>query len=178
MGKVSKFAATAGVILAVAGGVASADVSNTGPNSTNTETNTSNSNIVCINDNVISGSNSSSQSSSSGNASSSGNTSSGGSSSGNASNSNSSSVTVSVNGNCPGGTTPVPANSQAAQAAAAGQTNLVFNSAGVLVSSSQPLPETGTNDTIKMAIVTVAIIGLAAAVSQFGFSTYRRSLKS
>ncbi|MGZ6005585.1 MAG: hypothetical protein ACXWLH_05575, partial [Candidatus Saccharimonadales bacterium] len=38
------------------------------------------------------------------------------------------------------------------------------------------LPETGTNDTIKLAAVAVAGVAGVAIASQFGLNAYRRSL--
>jgi hypothetical protein len=171
MGKLSKAAATTGLILAFTGSIASADISTTGPKYTNTQKDTTKTNVVCINNNSVSASNSSSQTATSGNASSSSNTTNGSASSGNASNSNSSNVTVTVNGSCPKGTTAAPANSPAAKAAAAGQTNLHFDTAGNLL-----LPETGANDTIKLAVVVATVAAAFAAVSQLGLALYRKTL--
>lgn len=168
MGKLSRIAAAASLVFALSSGIVSAqDITNTGPGSTNSTSTTTNntSNVVCISNVVISNTNS--QTSTSGSATTGGNTSGGSSSSGNASNSNN--VTVTVNGACPAGTTAAPADSPAARAAAAGQTNLRFNSKGQLL-----LPETGTNSTVKAAVIAAAGIAGVAAVSQVGFGAYRR----
>lgn len=171
MGKISKFAATAGFVFVVAGSIASADIKNTGAGSTNTETNTKNNSVVCINNNVVSSTTTSTQTSTSGGASNTGNTKGGSATSGSASNTNSSNVTVTVNGSCPAGTTPAPANSPAAKAAAAGQTNLKFDTKGNLL-----LPATGTNDTVKLAAMVLAAAAAVALISQFGLSLYRKAV--
>jgi hypothetical protein len=177
MGKITRIMAGSSLLVVFSAGVAAADASitNTGPGSTNTvNSNTSNTTkVVCINNTLIS--NSSSQSSSSGSANVSGNTSGGSASSGNASNSNVTSVTAS--GSCAPGTTPAPAGSPAAQAAAAGRGGLSFNSQGVLAAgggAGAALPETGTTDTVRNTAIGIASLAGIAAVGQVGLGVYRR----
>jgi hypothetical protein len=169
MGKLSKLAATASLIIAVAGSAASAATTNNGSGSNNSQksSNSSTSSVVCINNAVIN--NSSTTSATSGSANSSSNTGGSGSTqSGNAS--SSANVSVTVNGSCPKGTTAAPANSPAAKAAAAGQTNLKFDKTGNLL-----LPATGTSDTVKLGVVIAVAVALVATASQVALNLYRKA---
>ena len=173
MGKIARVLASSSLLVVLSTGVAAADASitNTGAGSTNsiTNNNTKTSKVVCINNTLVS--NSSSQTSNSGSASSTENTSAGSATTGNSSNTN---VTnVQANGSCPTGTTPAPAGSPAATAAAGGKGGLVFDSKGNLVAGSK-LPATGTADTVKDVAYVTAGVATVAAVSQIGLGAYRR----
>lgn len=98
MKKVLKVLSTSVVGASLMLGVASADISNTGPGSSNTQTTTTNNSSTVTNNNTCNIKNTSTQNASSGNANNSGNTNSGNSSSGSANNSNSTSTSCTING--------------------------------------------------------------------------------
>ena len=176
MKKILSLVSGVALCCAFAGGLASAQISNTGPGSTNTITNSNSCSSTTTNSNTVTSSNSNTQSGTSGTATNSGNTGSGGSSSGSVSNTGSNSTNVVVeNGSA---SACVPATTTATVTDPGTTTTTVAGGMGAgnpeAVTRISSLPNTGSGTALSIMASVTAVLAALGVASRTGLAAYKR----
>jgi LPXTG-motif cell wall-anchored protein len=158
--------------LSMMGGIAAADISNTGPDSDNSITTTTNTQTStdCYNNTDVTTGNL--QNAGSGNASTDGNTTGGSATSGSSSNNNSS--TINVNTSCGSLSTGSKTTPTTTSNPGKGAGSAAANTAAPVAITTAGLPDTGSNTATELAIGGVVVLGAALVASRLGVNAYRK----